>query len=384
MLMEMFYNPVEYNLLAVPNTYEEGTEHTLCCPFFSAWYYHVTDNDGNSYKDAGIELIHKEREIFKNNKKRLHEAKTQMPLSPREAFSISGLSPFNTEKLDSQRYSLLRNEWKSKVQYGRFEEILEDGKRLGVRWVPADNLDAVDSDGDLLYPVMLIEHPDRPGEEVSNFDFYFGDEFYTGLYGAGTDSYDKNEANTSSSEGSMVIMKGYLNASTTSMMPVCRITWRPRRKEKFYKQTALACCYYGEAENLIEWSNISIMDWYKNNGFEKLLKEKPQISYANIKESQVNNKYGVDPNTKHVWIEHFAEYVEQYYENIYDFIGVQKLISFRNSKDYNCDITISYLLAWEGILDDIHKGIVAKEKKRKKGNKFLIGYKKVNGVLVRA
>lgn len=383
-MMDMFYNPNKYNLLAVPNIYEPGAApNSFCCPFFPAWYFYVVDNDGNSYKEAGLELILKKRKQIGNNKKDLHENKTQMPITPTEAFSSSGLSPFNAEKLERQLQRLLTDNWEEKLQYGRFEDITEHSKVIGVHWVaaPQGSEDALDHEGDFMYPFVIVEHPDRPdGTDSSGFEYMIGTGAIQGLYGAGTDSYDKNEANSSDSEGSFVVMKGYHSSQKTSMMPVARLTWRPVKKEKFYKQTALACIYYGECENLIEWSNVAIFDWYKNNDFDHLLHERPEVTYATVKDSKVNNRYGVDPNTKPVWIEHFASYVEDYSDNIYDLVMVKSLRDFR-SRDHNCDITISLMLAYEGILDDIKKGYDKQEETT--NSRMFGGFVKINGRLKR-
>jgi hypothetical protein len=389
-MMELFYNPEKYNLLSVSNIYEdEVIKGATCCPFFPAYLYYVMDHDGNSYREASTELILKERKKRGNEKGKLQEFKTQMPLTPREAFSVSGVSPFNVDKLDKQSTYLLNTDAQEAVQYGRFERIEEDGAFMGVKWVPMpldSDTGELDKDGDFKWPCMIFEHPERPDEQdKDHFEYRFGMQKYTNLYGAGTDSYDKDAAETSTSEGSFVVMKGYLNANTTSCLPACRITWRPVKKEKFYEQTALACIYYGECENLIEWSNISIFDWYKTYHYDYLLKERPAITYANVKDSRVNNRYGVDPNTKHVWIEHFADYIEDYYDNIFDLEAVRRFMIFR-SKDHNCDITISYMLAWEGILDDVKKGYVPQNRDRQKEREEsapLMGYTSVNGQRVR-
>lgn len=384
-LMEMFYAPEKYNLLAVPNTYEgEKLEGQVCCPFFPAWKYHIMDNDGNSYKEAGIADLMDKRARLKNDKNKLYDEKTQMPLTPREAFSVSGLSPFNSVKLEKQRDFLLANSWPDKVQYGRFEAIREGKKVVGAKWVPAPGgqEDITDADGDFMYPAMIIEHPDRPNEiDMQGYEYRIGMSRYLGLYGAGTDSYDKDSAETSDSLGSFCMMKGYRSANATSMMHVCRITYRPSKKEKFYEQTALACIYYGEAENLIEYSNIAIMDWYKANDYEHLLKERPEVAYANIKDSKVNNRFGIDPNTKSVWIEHYASYIEDYADNIYDLEMVQKHLSFRNHKEHNDDITISAMLAYENIYDDLKKIELQEDKPKRKGP--WLGYSKQNGKLTR-
>ena len=381
-MMTMFYNPERYDLLSVENEWDENiTPGTMSACFFPAWKYYVMDNDGNSYKDQGLILLKEERAKLGNNKKDLHEEKTQMPFTPTEAFSVSGLSPFNTEKLLRQRKKLLAENWDEKQQWGNLEFIYAaehksddkvDKKKdvlfrdkgsniVGIRWVPAapGEVGEVDSDGDLKYPYLVIEHPERPGESDS-FEFFFTDEIFDSLYGAGTDSYDKPKAPTSDSLGSCSIFKGYRNANSTSNMFVARVTWRPSKIEKFYASTLKLCLYYNMCQNLIEWSNVNIFDYYKNMGFEPLLKERPLITYANVKNSKIANKFGIDPNTKYVWEEHYATYIEENFFNMYDFESITRALAYRKttSKDkHNCDVTISNMLALEHMLDNRHLGI---------------------------
>ena len=384
-MMTMFYNPERYDLLSVENVWDDNiTPGTTCACFFPAWKYYVMDNDGNSYKEQGMILLKEERLKLGNNKKDLHEEKTQMPFTPTEAFSVSGLSPFNTEKLLRQRKKLLSENWDEKQQWGNIEFIYdserksdnEKGRRnvlfrdkgshiVGVRWVPAmdGEVGDTDSDGDLKYPYLIIEHPDRP-KDSNNFEYMFTDEIFDSLYGAGTDSYDKPKAPTSDSLGSCSIFKGYLNPDTTSNMFVARVTWRPSKVEKFYESTMKLSMYYNMCQNLIEWSNINIFDYYKNMGFENLLKERPTITYAATKYSKVDNKYGIDPNTKHVWEEHYATYIEENFFNMYDFESITRALAYRKttSKDkHNDDVTISNMLALEHMLDNRHLGIEVNE-----------------------
>lgn len=391
-MMTMFYKPEKYDLLAVDNEWDEGVPPgSKCACFFPAWKYFIMDNDGNSYKEAGLTILKERREALGNNKKDLHEEKTQMPFTPTEAFSVSGLSPFNTEKLTKQRKKLLSENWEDKEQWGNIEFIYaaeaktdtdngpteERGKNMlfrdkgsdivGVRWVPAPlgEEGATDNDGDMKYPYMILEHPERPGKSDS-FDVYFKDEIYDSLYGAGTDPYDKPKAPTSDSLGSCSIFKGYKDANSTSNMFVARISWRPAKSEKFYASTLKLCLYYNMCQNLIEWSNINIFDYYKNMGFESLLKERPIITYANVKNSKVENKYGIDPNTKYVWEEHYATYIEENWFNMYDMDSIQRALAYRKStagNKHNCDITISNMLALEHMLDNKHIGIEVEDSK---------------------
>jgi len=395
-MMSMFYNPEKYDLLAVENIWDSGIPPgTQCCPFFPAWKYYVMDYDGNSYKEPSMFLHQKNREKLKNDKKALHDEKTQYPFTPSEAFSVSGLSPFNTEKLTKQRKILLTENWEEKLQYGNLEWIysaeakankktlFSDGKAnrvVGVRWVPAPagKESETDSEGDAKYPYLIIEHPERPKSPTNDdsFDFYFNDPIFDGLYGGGTDPYDKPRAPTSDSEGSCTIYKGYKDANSTSNLFVARVTWRPSKPEKFFDSTLKLCCYYNMCQNLIEWSNVTIFDYYKNHGFEYLLKERPQVTYANKPGSKVDNKYGVDPNTKHIWESRYATYIEEYCFNMYDIESVQRALAYRKStgsKRHNCDITISNMLSLEHMVDNSHIGIEVDNRTNAEENNTLIG-----------
>jgi len=388
-MMRMFNNPEKYDLLAVENVWDEGiAPGSFCCPFFPAWKYYVMDNDGNSYKEQGMKLLKEKRAKLGNNKKDLHEEKTQMPFTPSEAFSVSGLSPFNTEKLERQRKFLLSEKWEDKIQWGNLEWIyakdlsedeiddkvlFQDGKMsqvVGVRWVPAPetHVSDLDTEGDYRYPYMIIEHPQRPNNGGDDFEFFFKQPVYDSLYGAGTDPYDKPQAASSDSVGSCSIFKGYLNSDSTSSMFVARVSWRPSKPEKFYESTLKLCCYYNMCQNLIEWSNVNIFSYYKNQGFEFLLKERPLVTYATMKNSKIDNKYGIDPHTKHIWEGRYATYIEEYYFNMFDIESVQRALAYRKmkgSKKYNCDITISNMLALEHMVDNKHLGIVVDDGEKK-------------------
>jgi hypothetical protein len=346
-LMRLFYAPHKYNLLATKNIWDKGLESTECCHFFPAWKYYVMDQDGNSYQEAGEILIAEKRATL--DLQSLAAEKTQMPLCPREAFTITDETFFNVEKLERQRTFLLANEWKDKEQWGRLDWVFdkEDSKKIvGVKWTPADSK-SLDGEGDENYPILITEHPVGCAH---TFVRMFDSPVEKNLYFAGTDSYDKDKAQTSDSEGSCSIFKGYHRAGATSMLFAARLTWRPMRKEKFFEMTARMCMYYHGCKNLIEWSNLTIFDWYKNNKFTSLLKERPLISHASAIRSQVDNKFGVDPNTKHVWLDRMSSYIEEYYTNIYDFSLVDKLSRFR-IKNYNCDATIGASLAHENYKD---------------------------------
>ena len=370
----MYYKPDNYNLLAFDNVWDVSDslkkgidiDAGKCGLFLTATYYYVTDEDGNSYHDLGDFFIDLEHELRKNSPEDLHYYKTQMPRSPQEAFSISGLSPFDAIKLGEARARIMRNNWEDLVQYGRLDYITnEQGVVTGVEWKAADNVNAVDDEGDLLYPVMIWEHPQRPGgeqvelgQQLEKYQTLLTDVQYVNLYYGGTDSYDRDSTAESDSKGSISIFKGVMDdgiSTATSMLFVARLTWRPSKAEKFFDMSLKLCIYYG-CQNLCEWSNILIFGFYKNAGFEHLLKERPMLSQEVFKNSKQVNRYGIDPQTRPWWVTNFASYIKDYSENLYDLERVQRYIAFRlkkkGGKKYNDDVVDADMIAYQHFLDN--------------------------------
>lgn len=372
-LMEMFYNPTNYNILVSDEVYEQGITGTA--HFFPAWMFLIMDNDGNSYKEQGMEFVEWERK----KKKDKSVYKTQMPLTPSEAFTIGGKCPFNVEKLEMQMVALVSCQQSERMMYGRFEWVYRKDdeqkdipvhlrkrvKPIGVRWVPRPSGKEyeTDTDGNSMYPWCIVEHPDIPhissrGKDI-DYTVMFDDPFVRGLYKGGMDPYNKDEASESAySKGCFVIAKGYHKPDSAYNIFPARLTWRPHKKELFYEQCVMAQMYYGHCKVLIEWSNDAPFDWYKNNGWEFLLKERPMITYAEMIESTVQNKYGIDPATKHVWEGHYASYIEDYFHCMADPKQVERALAYRKTKKYNDDEMIAYMLAWEHTLDDNNIGII--------------------------
>lgn len=359
-LEEVFYNPEAYDMLAFDNTYEEEASEKIgyFCP---SWMFKLTDKEGNSLKEKSLEKINGDRERARKSKSAdaYVTTITQDPIIPSEAFMRTGGNMFN-QALLNQQFTRLRNNkaLANLADRGRLSWIKDDkGGIVDVEFI-------FDNNGELL----IFEHPDKDVTGRAFFNLYVG----------GTDSYDKDEANTSDSKGSCSIYKMFKDTKSTSNMFVARYTDRPKTAEKFYEETAKLCMYYN-APNLIEWSNISIFNWYRNNGFEGYLKERPMIAYANVKETKVRNKYGIDPGTKNEWLISYRDYIEDYSEIMYDQFQIEKAIKFRNEKKYNCDITISSSLAIIHAKDNINIKINKDQHKTKKEEFF--HYKSNNGRL---
>jgi hypothetical protein len=182
---------------------------------------------------------------------------------------------------------------------------------------------------------------------------------FNDLYVAGTDSYDRDKtASKHGSFGSMNVYKRFLNANVTSNLFVAGLYERPETASEFYEDTAKLAVYYN-APNLVEYSNLLIIEWYRQNGYEHLLKERPEVAYAAMIKSGMENKYGVDPMTKPYWIQSLADYINTNAHSIWDPDWLEAFIDYReDDKDFNCDRTISASLCITHNNDILHRAVV--------------------------
>ena len=353
---EMFWNPEAYDLLTFDNSYDD-TDQRKCCYFVPGWKFNVIDKDGNSLKEPSLITIKKKRDAARKSKKLnsyLTEI-TQMPLTPDECFLIVSGNVFNTEKLNDQLTLIKRSHQNDNLLTSGYLDWIRDGKGniTGVEWLPGDG-----------GPFKIIEHPelDKNGKPFIN------------LYVGGTDSYDRDIANASPSLGSCSIFKRFKDANSTANMFVARLTVRPRTANEFYEMTAKLSMYYG-AQNLIEYSNLGIFTWYEYHNMTYLLKERPRVAYSNVKRSVMQNKWGVDPSTKEYWITKLRDYIEENAHTIWDGEMIEKLIRYREDKDYNCDITIAAALAVVHNVDNLKVKTRASELEKVEFFSYLSGKK---------
>lgn len=365
-LMKIFYQPSVYNMMEYDDIYSEDynaedPNRKKVGYFVPAWRYLKIDDDGNDLYDESIEFLLNKRELTKTAKesKTFFNEITQFPIYSEEAFLIGDGNVFDSQKINKRLAVVRRNK-------------MYEPRRIRLDWIKSGKefvgVNAVDDDtGDFL----IFEEPQKEEGKAYPPDF---------LYKAGTDSYDRDQAVGKPSLGSCVMMKGFWKASQTSRKPVARLTYRPDTAEEFYESTAKLCMYYN-ALNLIEYSNIGIFTWYKNNNLSYLLRERPEIAYANIKDSKMQNKWGIDPQTKHEWINALSDYIQNNIDNIDDTDMLTQLAKYRSDPKYNCDITISTALAVIHMNDDVDYEV--REEKEKSLAKFRIGYKFENGKLTR-
>ena len=208
---------------------------------------------------------------------------------------------------------------------------------------------------------------------------------YSNLYRAGTDSYDIDESKTSDSKGAMYVKKGYHPEELLYNTYVAELFERPALEdggsETFYLHTAMVSIWYG-LKNNIEWSNKRIFDWYKANGFEVLLKDRPRLAFANTSKSTMTNKYGTDPNLKPEILAISRDALTADAIDRMFFTGQIKALSkfiYTSGNKYNCDRTMAYALTEVSSRED--QMISVKTREELEVKEVYKSYKQVNGVL---
>jgi hypothetical protein len=370
-LMTMFYSPSAYNCMEYEDLHSEqynpdDPDRKKVGYFVPAWRYLKIDEEGNDLKEESLEYLIGKRERAKktNNAKTFFDEITQFPIYTEECFLISDGNVFNSAKLNRRLAEVRRSKEISERKQRGFLDWVKEGRTIvGVTWRPDEN-----------GPFLIFEHPERDGN--GNIPEM--------LYKGGTDSYDRDEAVGEGSKGSTSIIKGFWKASSTARRFVARITLRPELADDFYEMSFKLNMYYN-CLNLIEYSNLGIFKWAKNMGLEGWLKERPEVAYANVKDSKMQNKYGVDPQTKSEWITRLRDYIESNVDDLDDEEQIVQFLKYRhktaNGKPYNCDITISSALAVIHLEDDFD--IEVRETGEQKTARFRTGFKMQNGKFTR-
>ena len=359
-LEKIVYNPRANNIPEYFNQWSkrDATNMIKVGNFVPKWWYKVLDEDGNPYKEKSIELIKKEIANVEPED-RITET-SQQACYLEDVFLVAGggffgdviVGNLNARKSDILTHKDLRNKVK------RYNLYWIDPKNWwkGVYYEVSDNGWA-----------LISELPETDKNGI----------VYENLYGAGTDSYDYDEALTSSSKGACWIYKGFLDANHTYNKWVAGILERPETSvggaEVFYEHTCLLIIMY-RAKNLIEWSKILIFDFYKRNNMSSFLKERPEMVLSTmINDSKQVNKYGIDPATKPEWLKILRDHlsIPENIENI-DFVELcEAYANFKydpTGKKYNCDITIATSLDLVLKKDETFISVQSTEQKQKRRN----------------
>jgi hypothetical protein len=350
-LEEITYNPDSYGCLAFRNKFETELLDSKSTWFTTDLWMKSIDKDGNSNFAEALKLIELESKGKSLSDRYKH--KTQHPIYLADAFYSSDEGYFGKDiilKLHERRHYLRTHRSEQKGIKGRLEWINRKNPFAGVEFVHDDENGWI----------TVYEFPKQiNGSPVLN------------LYNIGIDSYDQDESEYSTSKGAVEVRKRFYDANETYNKFVARVFERPKTEnggaEKFFEHGAMTCIFYNNTQTLIEFSKILIFTWFKNNGFETLLKLRPDLATSTmVDNSKAKNKYGIDPSTKSSWLAALRDTLtEEVIEQMEDIEQIDAFIRFKyvpggDQRKFNCDITIASALSVVSDMDDI--GIVARAK----------------------
>jgi len=281
-LSELFDNPKGYNILPVNNIWDKNLEGTQC-GFFMPEYMNLEgfyDKDGNSDIQGALVAIEKDRKIirdFTKDKNAYKRYVAEKPINTIEArMKLSG-NIFPTvdllgvlAKLESDP-NYEQTIMKGNLQIDPAGDIvfIEDPNARAIYNFPTKKED--DSDA----PVILYAPPVRMSDGT----------IPAGLYIAGIDPYDHDQASTNSL-GSTLIMNKLTNEI------VAEYSARPNLAKEYYEQVRRLLMFYN-ARALFENERKGIMDYFEYKKSLHLLCEEPLLVRDMIKTPSASRRLGL-------------------------------------------------------------------------------------------
>lgn len=340
-LKALFYEPNAYNILTVDNIWETDTVRQ--CGFFVAEYDNMEgqddennpfmDSQGNSNKDIAVKYILKNRQKVIDNasdKNAIDRYIAEHPITPSEAFLTVSGNIFPKKELLSH------------LSYIKNSDSISNIKQVGdlqfvngiIQWVLNPNLKSISKyrlsrDDSKEGAITIWEHP------MSNPPW--------GLYIAGLDSYDFDNAANSESLGSIFIYKRFASFEHTYDYIVAEYTGRPNTADEFYESCRKLLMYYN-AQVLYENQNPGVKTYFTNKHCEHLLADQPDIISKIIKNSTVNRGKGIHMTSEiKKWAEiKVRDWLIEEYEpgkknltKIYSEALIEELISFNDKGNFD-------------------------------------------------
>lgn len=267
-LQEIFYNPLGYNILGIPNVYDKNVNEGNLCSFFFGTYMNAKgyyDNNGNSDVIGALIYRYKEKYNVKYNTSDPNAVVQYMaenPVTPQDAIMRTEGSRFPIMELKNHLSEIMPN-LDSFVSSHHVGKLIYNGK------------------GDLELDMMGEYHPVRKFPLTDNKNKEGCLEIFEmpirrpdgtiprGRYLAGCDPYDDDESQTNSL-GSLFILD-----SITDRI-VAEYTGRPRTAKEFHENVSNILQFYNAICNY-ENDKKGLFAYMENNGGLHLLADNPQI-----------------------------------------------------------------------------------------------------------
>lgn len=342
-LKKIFYKPKSFNCLEFDNIWDENVTSAKC-GFFVPQYTNLDvqdengkrlymDADGNTFKREALEYILSERKkVFDTatDSASVDKYVAERPITPAEAMLEFNGNIFPKRELQKQL---------SRIQTDR---KLADAKQVGdlifsevgeLVWVPKKHGDIIrypiEKADDKSGSIVIWEHPVKDAP--------------VGLYIGGTDPYDFDNAETSSSLGSTIIYKRFQSFEEYYDVIVAEYTGRPNSAEEYYEGVRRLLMYYN-ARLLYENERKGLYSYFMHKHCDYLLAEQPDILNDVIANSKVQRRKGCHLNKQiKQWAEGLVkDWLNEEYEpgkknltRIYSKPLLEELIAYNNTGNFD-------------------------------------------------
>lgn len=336
-LQERTYNPDEYDILSFTNKWsKDGDNYTgdvKVGHFIPKTSFRIVDEWGNPLVQDSIKDINEENEKIKGANKHISISANAIFLD--DVFLSNKTGYFGPERiraLAERKSDIINHKALQITRKGWLEWNTIGVISKGVHFVDA-------SDEDIANGSWWLEIVEEPECDM-------GGVAYMNLYVGGTDTYMQDEAETSDSEGAMLV---YKRARINSDSPIFN-TWVALLKERpssdsggqrlFFEHTLMLSIYYN-LQNNIEYVNPLIFEYYEKIRATQYLMERPVLAFAGkIKKEGASNRYGTDKSLKPYKLIMLRDMLDSaQIERMYLIPVIDAYIKYRVDKHYNCDIT---------------------------------------------
>jgi len=266
---EMFYNPMGYNILGVPNVYDRNVNGTSKCAFFFPAYMNrlgCYDSNGNSDVIKALKEICSRRMVVKYNTSdpnTLLQVKAEMPITPQEAVLRREGSIFPVADIKDYMAEIMTN-FNAFVGSHSLGHLKLDSNNV-VSWSneelhPPLRDYPIKSEIDRHGCVEIYEHPRRTpdGKVVPN------------RYIAGIDPIDTDEGEYTNSLGVIFIFDSWTDRI------VAEYSGRPPFVNDFYETCLRLLMYYNATANY-ENNIKGLFPYFDNRRALHYLCDTPQI-----------------------------------------------------------------------------------------------------------
>jgi hypothetical protein len=288
----MFYNPKEFNLLAIVNKWDDNAENTKC-GFFHPVFWNMEgfyDVQGNSDKEGAAKFeLDIRQDIISNSGSSLsvQGRMQEYPLKPSEAFLTVSFNDFPIEELRNQLNLVIRE--KLYMKLGQAGVLYRDDANK-VRFKPDLNAELEplyfrdNETHNIRGAVVIYEYP------IANSP--------KGLYKAGHDPYRQQQAASSTSLGALYVYKGFSKFTFSRDQIVAEYIGRPNTSDDYNRNMEMLAELYN-MEIGYENEVTEVRSYFtRRKKLDYLALQPDTVISAHIKNSKVARTFGIHMNDK--------------------------------------------------------------------------------------